>query len=73
MQEKDTDVTTEPAKQSVTEQTTAEPAKLGKAVEIYVNNGKVHLVTGLGKDSLLQVLSLAMLEAVKEATKKGGD
>lgn len=64
MQEKDTDVTAEPV-------ATAEPAKLGKAVEIYVNNGKVHLVTALGKDSLLQVLSLAMLEAVKEATKKG--
>lgn len=46
-----------------------EPASLGKALEIYIDNGKIHIVTALAKDSLLQVLSLAMFEA----TKKGGD
>ena len=62
MQEKDTTTTEQPA---------TERANIGKAVEIYVKDGKVHLVTALGKDGLLQVLSLATVEAVKEATKKG--
>lgn len=42
-----------------------QPAEIKKAVEINIENGKVHIVTALEKDSLLQVLSLAMFEATK--------
>lgn len=43
-----------------------EPASLGKALEIYIIDGKINIVTALAKDSLLQVLSLAMFEATKK-------